>query len=53
VSDAVRVEGFRDEVANRQNSDQVHLLFNNAGIGGGGSMMAHTCWEWERTFNIC
>jgi NAD(P)-dependent dehydrogenase (short-subunit alcohol dehydrogenase family) len=53
VSDAVRVERFRDEVANRHNSDQVHLLFNNAGIGGGGSMMAHTRWEWERTFNIC
>ncbi|HEY6716085.1 MAG TPA: SDR family NAD(P)-dependent oxidoreductase, partial [Reyranella sp.] len=27
--------------------------FNNAGIGGGGSMIVHGRDEWERTFNIC
>src|SRR6476659_7504860 len=53
VSDAAQVEQFRDEVANRHDTDRVHLLFNNAGIGGGGSMIAHTREEWERTFNIC
>ena len=53
VSDAAQVERFRDEVANRHDTDRVHLLFNNAGIGGGGSMIAHTREEWERTFNIC
>jgi NAD(P)-dependent dehydrogenase (short-subunit alcohol dehydrogenase family) len=31
----------------------MHLLFNNAGIGGGGSMIANSRAEWERTFNIC
>ena len=53
VSDAAQVEQFRDEVANRHDTDRVHLLFNNAGIGGGGSMIAHTREEWERTFNVC
>ena len=53
VSDRAQVDRFRDEVAERQASDRVHLLFNNAGIGGGGSMVAHSAEEWERTFNIC
>jgi NAD(P)-dependent dehydrogenase (short-subunit alcohol dehydrogenase family) len=53
VSDAAQVERFRDEVADRHQTDKIHLLFNNAGIGGGGSMVAHSRDEWERTFNIC
>ncbi len=32
---------------------QVHLLFNNAGIGGGGSFVDGEPAEWERTFSIC
>jgi len=28
-------------------------LFNNAGISGGGSIIANTRDEWERIFNIC
>ena len=53
VSDRSQVQRFRDEVAERQQTDTIHLLFNNAGIGGGGSMIANTPEEWERTFNIC
>jgi NAD(P)-dependent dehydrogenase (short-subunit alcohol dehydrogenase family) len=53
VSDAAQVGRFRDEVAERLGTDKIHLLFNNAGIGGGGSMIAHGREEWERTFNIC
>ncbi|HTI79729.1 MAG TPA: SDR family NAD(P)-dependent oxidoreductase [Acetobacteraceae bacterium] len=53
VSDAAQVERFRDEVEERQQTDRIHLLFNNAGIGGGGSMIANSREEWERTFNIC
>jgi NAD(P)-dependent dehydrogenase (short-subunit alcohol dehydrogenase family) len=53
VSDAVQVERFRDEIAEHHNTDKIHLLFNNAGIGGGGSMIAHGRDEWERTFNVC
>ena len=44
---------FRDDTAARHGTDRIHLLFNNAGIGGGGSMIAHERSEWERTFNIC
>jgi hypothetical protein len=53
VSDAAQVERFRDEVAERHAADRIHLLFNNAGIGGGNSMIASSREEWERTFNIC
>src|SRR5215469_17356755 len=53
VSDAAQVQRFRDEVAERHGTDKLHLLFNNAGIGGGGSMIAHSREEWERPFNIC
>jgi hypothetical protein len=53
VADRIEVERFRDEVANRHQTDKVHLLFNNAGISGGGSMIANSREEWERTFNIC
>ena len=30
-----------------------NLLFNNAGIGGGGSMITEPREVWERTFNVC
>ena len=53
VSDQAQVERFRDEVAERLGTDKIQLLFNNAGIGGGGSMIAHGREEWERTFSIC
>jgi NAD(P)-dependent dehydrogenase (short-subunit alcohol dehydrogenase family) len=53
VSDEAQVERFRDEVAEGHGTEKIHLLFNNAGIGGGGSMFAHSREEWERTFNIC
>src|SRR5260370_27097059 len=53
VSDEAQVERFRDEVAERHGTDKIHLLFNNAGIGGGGSMFAHSREGWERTFNVC
>jgi NAD(P)-dependent dehydrogenase (short-subunit alcohol dehydrogenase family) len=53
VSEMAQVERFRDEVAVRHDTDKIHLLFNNAGIGGGGSMIAHSREQWERTFNVC
>lgn len=53
VSDAAAVERFRDEVADQQDTDKINLLFNNAGIGGGGSMIANSREEWEKTFNVC
>jgi NAD(P)-dependent dehydrogenase (short-subunit alcohol dehydrogenase family) len=53
VSDETQVLRFRDEMATQQQTDKIHLLFNNAGIGGGGSFVASARDEWERTFNIC
>jgi hypothetical protein len=44
---------FRDEVAKDQDTDKIHLLFNNAGIGGGGSFVAGRRSDWEKTFNVC
>jgi NAD(P)-dependent dehydrogenase (short-subunit alcohol dehydrogenase family) len=53
VSDERQVLRFRDEVAQQQATDRIHLLFNNAGVGGGGSMFADSRESWEKTFNIC
>ena len=53
VSDERQVQRFRDEVADQQATDKIHLLFNNAGVGGGGSLFADDRKAWERTFNIC
>ncbi|HVZ10639.1 SDR family oxidoreductase [Rhodopila sp.] len=53
VSEEAQMLRFRDEIAVQQDTDHIHLLFNNAGIGGGGSMIANSRAEWERTFNIC
>src|SRR5258708_6104979 len=44
---------FRDEIAEQQATDRIHLLFNNAGIGGGGSLFTNTREQWEKTFGIC
>ena len=52
VSDEKHVVAFRDAVA-KAHGDHIHLLFNNAGISGGGSMIVNERAEWERTFNIC
>jgi len=52
VADERQVLAFRDEVAAQHGTDHIHLLFNNAGIGGGNSMFADR-EKWEHTFNIC
>ena len=52
VSDEADVLRFRDEVEAQQATERIHLLFNNAGVGGGGSMIAEPRERWERTFNI-
>ncbi len=53
VADEAQVQRFRDEVAALHATDHIHLLFNNAGIGGGGSLFADSREQWEKTFNIC
>jgi NAD(P)-dependent dehydrogenase (short-subunit alcohol dehydrogenase family) len=53
VSIEDQLQRFRDELIEQQGTDKIHLLFNNAGIGGGGSLFTNTREQWERTFNIC
>lgn len=52
VSDETQVLAFRDAVAHAH-GDHLHLLFNNAGIGGGQSFVTGDRAEWERTFGVC
>ena len=53
VSDGVAMDLFRDEVLEQHDTGFVNLVFNNAGVGGGGSFINGTRAEWERTFGIC
>jgi NAD(P)-dependent dehydrogenase (short-subunit alcohol dehydrogenase family) len=53
VSSEESVNRFRDEVA-EAHGDVINLLFNNAGIGGGGSFGSEDDRkDWERTFAVC
>lgn len=53
VSKEAEMIAFRDAVMAEHQTDHIHLLFNNAGIGGGGSMLNDDRAEWERTFGVC
>jgi NAD(P)-dependent dehydrogenase (short-subunit alcohol dehydrogenase family) len=52
VSNEAQVLRFRDELLEQHASDHVDLVFNNAGIGGGGSFVNDSREEWERTFAV-
>jgi len=51
VSVEADVLAFRDRVAAWR--PHLNLLFNNAGIGGGGSIIHDGREEWEKTFAVC
>ncbi len=53
VSNEAQLLAFRDAVVAEHGTDHIHLLFNNAGIGGGGSFVHEPRDEWEATFNVC
>jgi NAD(P)-dependent dehydrogenase (short-subunit alcohol dehydrogenase family) len=52
VSDEIRVLAFRRAVESELETDHINLLFNNAGIAGGGSFVADDRADWERTFGV-
>lgn len=52
VSQEAAVLGFRDAVLAEHATHHIHLLFNNAGIGGGGGFVNGTRADWERTFGV-
>jgi hypothetical protein len=53
VSQEADLLRFRDEVMREHETDYVNLVFNNAGIGGTGSMIVDDREAWEKTFNVC
>jgi NAD(P)-dependent dehydrogenase (short-subunit alcohol dehydrogenase family) len=53
VSNEPDMTAFRDAVATAHDTDHIHLLFNNAGIGGGGSFVTDGRDEWDKTFGVC
>jgi len=53
VSDEAALERFRDEVLEQHGASSITMLFNNAGIGGGGSMVVDGRATWDRTFAVC
>jgi NAD(P)-dependent dehydrogenase (short-subunit alcohol dehydrogenase family) len=53
VSDGQQVERFRDEVLIQHDTDHINLMFNNAGIAGGGSFITDDRSQWDRTFGVC
>ena len=52
VSDEAQVLRFRDELLEQHASDQVDLVFSNAGIGGGESFVKNSREDWGRTFAV-
>lgn len=53
VSDETQVIAFRDHVKEYHDTTRINLLFNNAGIAGGGSFINDERAEWDRVFGIC
>jgi NAD(P)-dependent dehydrogenase (short-subunit alcohol dehydrogenase family) len=53
VSKEEEMIAFRDAVMAAHRTEHINLLFNNAGIGGGASILNDDRADWERTFNVC
>jgi NAD(P)-dependent dehydrogenase (short-subunit alcohol dehydrogenase family) len=52
VSQEAQVLAFRDAVIAEHRTQHINLLFNNAGIAGGGSFVNGNRADWERTFGV-
>lgn len=53
VSIEEQMLAWADHVRNEFDTDHINLLFNNAGIAGGGSFVNDLRGHWEKTFNVC
>jgi NAD(P)-dependent dehydrogenase (short-subunit alcohol dehydrogenase family) len=53
VTSEAQVLEFRDAIKREHKTEHVELLFNNAGVAGGGSFIKDPRAQWERTFNVC
>jgi NAD(P)-dependent dehydrogenase (short-subunit alcohol dehydrogenase family) len=52
VADERQLLAFRDAVTQEHATASINLLFNNAGVAGGGSFVDDDRGAWERTFAI-
>ena len=53
VSDESQVLAFAEAVLAEHQTDHINLLFNNAGVAGGGSFITDERAQWDRTFAVC
>jgi NAD(P)-dependent dehydrogenase (short-subunit alcohol dehydrogenase family) len=53
VADEAQMHAFAAAVRTDHATEHINLLFNNAGIGGGGSFVADPREEWDKTFSVC
>ena len=53
VSNEQQLIAFSDSVRTEHSTEYINLLFNNAGIGGGGSFVLDDRSEWDKTFAVC
>lgn len=53
VADQAAMDAFASHVAAEFDTDSINLLFNNAGIAGGGSFVTADQTEWDRVFGVC
>ena len=53
VSDESAVQDFQRHVAKEFDTDHINILFNNAGIAGGGAFVNMVRTEWDRCFDVC
>src|SRR5690349_7492473 len=53
VSIEDQVLAFADAVRRDLVTNHINLLFNNAGIGGGGSFVEGSRADWDKTFGVC
>jgi NAD(P)-dependent dehydrogenase (short-subunit alcohol dehydrogenase family) len=53
VSDASAMDDFAEHVRDAFGTESINLLFNNAGIGGGGSLVTADRAQWDRVFAVC
>jgi NAD(P)-dependent dehydrogenase (short-subunit alcohol dehydrogenase family) len=52
VAKEVELLAFRDAVTTELETTHINLLFNNAGIAGGGSFVTDSREDWELTFGV-
>jgi NAD(P)-dependent dehydrogenase (short-subunit alcohol dehydrogenase family) len=53
VSERDQMDAFAAHVAANHGTEHINLLFNNAGIGGGGSIVVDRPEEWDKVFGVC